>query len=165
MWSCDLRSCLDGLLYHCPFLCLLTWLFFHRPSGKLDFIDHVVGNQSDNEMVPVVEWYKTFLNTLLNLFQLRNCEQARQHQTSVPGLSRLKSTKEVTWDTRLERSKSLGGNSLSVPSSQNTTRALPKWSAVCLHGEDGVKTERKDQKRLRENRQRQKMGWLHFSLW
>uniref|UniRef100_A0A8C2GZQ4 4-hydroxyphenylpyruvate dioxygenase n=1 Tax=Cyprinus carpio TaxID=7962 RepID=A0A8C2GZQ4_CYPCA len=28
------------------------------PSGKLDFIDHVVGNQSDNEMVPVVEWYQ-----------------------------------------------------------------------------------------------------------
>lgn len=28
------------------------------PSGQLDFIDHVVGNQSDNEMVPVVEWYQ-----------------------------------------------------------------------------------------------------------
>ncbi|KAG1974026.1 4-hydroxyphenylpyruvate dioxygenase [Pimephales promelas] len=28
------------------------------PSGKLDFIDHVVGNQADNEMVPVVEWYQ-----------------------------------------------------------------------------------------------------------
>uniref|UniRef100_A0A3Q3PYX3 4-hydroxyphenylpyruvate dioxygenase n=1 Tax=Monopterus albus TaxID=43700 RepID=A0A3Q3PYX3_MONAL len=28
------------------------------PSGKLDFIDHVVGNQPDNEMVPVVEWYQ-----------------------------------------------------------------------------------------------------------
>ncbi|XP_076010336.1 4-hydroxyphenylpyruvate dioxygenase [Genypterus blacodes] len=28
------------------------------PSGKLNFIDHVVGNQSDEEMVPVVEWYQ-----------------------------------------------------------------------------------------------------------
>jgi len=100
-----LWSFMDGLLYDCHFLCLLTWLFFHRPSGKLDFIDHVVGNQADNEMVPVVEWYETFLNTLLNLFQLRNCEQTRQHQTSV---SILKST-WVTWDTRLEHCKSLGG--------------------------------------------------------
>uniref|UniRef100_A0A8C1R602 4-hydroxyphenylpyruvate dioxygenase n=1 Tax=Cyprinus carpio TaxID=7962 RepID=A0A8C1R602_CYPCA len=33
---------------------------FHAPlpSGKLDFIDHVVGNQPDNEMVPIVEWYQ-----------------------------------------------------------------------------------------------------------
>uniref|UniRef100_A0A8C2IUU6 4-hydroxyphenylpyruvate dioxygenase n=1 Tax=Cyprinus carpio TaxID=7962 RepID=A0A8C2IUU6_CYPCA len=29
----------------------LNMIFFHRPSGKLDFIDHVVGNQPDNEMV------------------------------------------------------------------------------------------------------------------
>ncbi|XP_042277822.1 4-hydroxyphenylpyruvate dioxygenase [Thunnus maccoyii] len=28
------------------------------PSGKLNFIDHVVGNQPDEEMVPVVEWYQ-----------------------------------------------------------------------------------------------------------
>ncbi|KAI1900750.1 hypothetical protein AGOR_G00053100 [Albula goreensis] len=28
------------------------------PSVKLNFIDHVVGNQPDNEMVPVVEWYQ-----------------------------------------------------------------------------------------------------------
>lgn len=27
-----------------------------RPKGKLDFIDHVVGNQPDDEMVPVVDW-------------------------------------------------------------------------------------------------------------
>uniref|UniRef100_A0A672YL39 4-hydroxyphenylpyruvate dioxygenase n=1 Tax=Sphaeramia orbicularis TaxID=375764 RepID=A0A672YL39_9TELE len=33
-------------------------LFRHRPSGKLNFIDHVVGNQPDDEMVPVVEWYQ-----------------------------------------------------------------------------------------------------------
>ncbi|KAL4660391.1 4-hydroxyphenylpyruvate dioxygenase-like isoform X1 [Arapaima gigas] len=32
------------------------------PSGNLDFIDHVVGNQPIGEMVPVVEWY---LNNLL----------------------------------------------------------------------------------------------------
>ncbi|XP_078523668.1 4-hydroxyphenylpyruvate dioxygenase [Lissotriton helveticus] len=28
------------------------------PSGKLNYLDHVVGNQPDNEMVPVVEWYQ-----------------------------------------------------------------------------------------------------------
>ncbi|XP_063050594.1 4-hydroxyphenylpyruvate dioxygenase [Engraulis encrasicolus] len=28
------------------------------PHGKLNFIDHVVGNQPDDEMVPVVEWYQ-----------------------------------------------------------------------------------------------------------
>uniref|UniRef100_A0A673YUK9 4-hydroxyphenylpyruvate dioxygenase n=1 Tax=Salmo trutta TaxID=8032 RepID=A0A673YUK9_SALTR len=28
------------------------------PSGLLNFIDHVVGNQPDDEMVPVVEWYQ-----------------------------------------------------------------------------------------------------------
>ncbi|KAI4903863.1 hypothetical protein NFI96_018654, partial [Prochilodus magdalenae] len=28
------------------------------PSGRLDFIDHVVGNQPDDDMVPVVEWYR-----------------------------------------------------------------------------------------------------------
>uniref|UniRef100_A0A3Q3X5B3 4-hydroxyphenylpyruvate dioxygenase n=1 Tax=Mola mola TaxID=94237 RepID=A0A3Q3X5B3_MOLML len=28
------------------------------PCGKLAFIDHIVGNQPDNEMVPVVEWYQ-----------------------------------------------------------------------------------------------------------
>ncbi|XP_031705230.1 4-hydroxyphenylpyruvate dioxygenase [Anarrhichthys ocellatus] len=28
------------------------------PSGKLNFIDHVVGNQSHDEMVPVVDWYQ-----------------------------------------------------------------------------------------------------------
>ncbi|XP_030621532.1 4-hydroxyphenylpyruvate dioxygenase [Chanos chanos] len=38
-------------LFHDPLLDKL-------PSGKLDFIDHVVGNQPDDEMVPVVEWYR-----------------------------------------------------------------------------------------------------------
>ncbi|KAK6476467.1 4-hydroxyphenylpyruvate dioxygenase-like [Huso huso] len=28
------------------------------PSGKLNFIDHVVGNQPDTELVPVVDWYE-----------------------------------------------------------------------------------------------------------
>ncbi|KAL2092156.1 hypothetical protein ACEWY4_011954 [Coilia grayii] len=28
------------------------------PHGKLNFIDHVVGNQPDDEMVPIVEWYQ-----------------------------------------------------------------------------------------------------------
>uniref|UniRef100_A0A3Q2Y4M3 4-hydroxyphenylpyruvate dioxygenase n=1 Tax=Hippocampus comes TaxID=109280 RepID=A0A3Q2Y4M3_HIPCM len=28
------------------------------PDGKLNFIDHIVGNQPEEEMVPVVEWYR-----------------------------------------------------------------------------------------------------------
>ncbi|PNF18444.1 4-hydroxyphenylpyruvate dioxygenase [Cryptotermes secundus] len=28
------------------------------PPGKLDFVDHIVGNQPDNGMVPVAEWYE-----------------------------------------------------------------------------------------------------------
>uniref|UniRef100_A0A6I8PUH6 4-hydroxyphenylpyruvate dioxygenase n=1 Tax=Xenopus tropicalis TaxID=8364 RepID=A0A6I8PUH6_XENTR len=31
------------------------------PSGCLSFIDHIVGNQPDNEMVPIVEWYQKCL--------------------------------------------------------------------------------------------------------
>uniref|UniRef100_A0A669DPR5 4-hydroxyphenylpyruvate dioxygenase n=1 Tax=Oreochromis niloticus TaxID=8128 RepID=A0A669DPR5_ORENI len=43
--------------------CDLTELFvcffpLCSPSGNLDFIDHVVGNQPDDEMVSVVEWYQ-----------------------------------------------------------------------------------------------------------
>ncbi|MCJ8735365.1 hypothetical protein PDJAM_G00246110 [Pangasius djambal] len=33
-------------------------LLAQLPSGHLDFIDHVVGNQPNDEMVPVVEWYQ-----------------------------------------------------------------------------------------------------------
>lgn len=32
------------------------------PAVGLGFIDHVVGNQPDNEMIPVVEWYENTLN-------------------------------------------------------------------------------------------------------
>ena len=32
------------------------------PNPLLDFIDHVVGNQADNEMNPVVEWYERVLD-------------------------------------------------------------------------------------------------------
>lgn len=38
-------------LYHNPLLKTLE-------PCKLDFIDHVVGNQGDNEMVPIAEWYE-----------------------------------------------------------------------------------------------------------
>jgi 4-hydroxyphenylpyruvate dioxygenase len=31
------------------------------PAPQLDFIDHIVGNQPDNEMTPVVEWYEKIL--------------------------------------------------------------------------------------------------------
>lgn len=34
----------------------VPFIFPCRPSGKLNFIDHVVGNQPDDEMVPVVDW-------------------------------------------------------------------------------------------------------------
>lgn len=29
----------------------------NRPPGKLCFIDHVVGNQPEDAMVPIAEWY------------------------------------------------------------------------------------------------------------
>jgi len=31
------------------------------PDTKVDFIDHIVGNQPDNEMVPICEWYQNCL--------------------------------------------------------------------------------------------------------
>jgi hypothetical protein len=34
---------------------ILNYMF--RPPGKLDFVDHVVGNQADQGMVPVADWY------------------------------------------------------------------------------------------------------------
>ncbi|KAK3540396.1 hypothetical protein QTP70_030409 [Hemibagrus guttatus] len=42
--------------FHTPLFC--DPLLAQLPSGHLDFIDHVVGNQPDNEMLPVVEWYQ-----------------------------------------------------------------------------------------------------------
>lgn len=42
--------------FHAPLFC--DPFLAKLPSGKLDFIDHVVGNQADNEMVPIVEWYQ-----------------------------------------------------------------------------------------------------------
>ena len=37
----------------------------YRPPGKLCFIDHVVGNQPEDAMVSIAEWYVHF--TLLKL--------------------------------------------------------------------------------------------------
>ncbi|RVE68500.1 hypothetical protein OJAV_G00092140 [Oryzias javanicus] len=45
--------------FHPPLF--LDPLLSKLPSGKLDFIDHVVGNQPDDEMVPVVDWYQKTL--------------------------------------------------------------------------------------------------------
>ncbi|XP_059358746.1 4-hydroxyphenylpyruvate dioxygenase [Carassius carassius] len=42
--------------FHAPLFC--DPFLAKLPSGKLDFIDHVVGNQPDSEMVPIVEWYQ-----------------------------------------------------------------------------------------------------------
>ncbi|KAF7694914.1 4-hydroxyphenylpyruvate dioxygenase [Silurus meridionalis] len=42
--------------FHAPLFC--DPLLAKLPNGHLDFIDHVVGNQTDDEMVPVVEWYQ-----------------------------------------------------------------------------------------------------------
>uniref|UniRef100_A0A9J7XTB5 4-hydroxyphenylpyruvate dioxygenase n=3 Tax=Cyprinus carpio TaxID=7962 RepID=A0A9J7XTB5_CYPCA len=53
------RAGYNGLFlpgFHAPLFC--DPFLAKLPSGKLDFIDHVVGNQSDNEMVPIVEWYQ-----------------------------------------------------------------------------------------------------------
>ena len=32
-------------------------VLLNRPPGKLCFIDHVVGNQPEDAMVPIAEWY------------------------------------------------------------------------------------------------------------
>lgn len=32
------------------------------PATKLDFIDHIVGNQADQQMLPAVEWYEKILD-------------------------------------------------------------------------------------------------------
>ncbi|XP_056123925.1 4-hydroxyphenylpyruvate dioxygenase [Rhinichthys klamathensis goyatoka] len=53
------RAGYNGLFlpgFHAPLFC--DPFLAKLPSGKLDFIDHVVGNQADNEMVPIVEWYQ-----------------------------------------------------------------------------------------------------------
>lgn len=36
---------------------------FCSPPGGLNFIDHIVGNQPDDEMVPVSDWYDSCLRT------------------------------------------------------------------------------------------------------
>lgn len=33
------------------------FVYFYRPTIGLNFIDHIVGNQPDEEMVPVSDWY------------------------------------------------------------------------------------------------------------
>uniref|UniRef100_A0A671RLU6 4-hydroxyphenylpyruvate dioxygenase n=1 Tax=Sinocyclocheilus anshuiensis TaxID=1608454 RepID=A0A671RLU6_9TELE len=53
------RTGYNGLFlpgFHAPLFC--DPFLAKLPSGKLDFIDHVVGNQPDHEMVPIVEWYQ-----------------------------------------------------------------------------------------------------------
>uniref|UniRef100_A0A673GPT3 4-hydroxyphenylpyruvate dioxygenase n=1 Tax=Sinocyclocheilus rhinocerous TaxID=307959 RepID=A0A673GPT3_9TELE len=53
------RTGYNGLFlpgFHAPLFC--DPFLAKLPSGKLDFIHHVVGNQPDNEMVPIVEWYQ-----------------------------------------------------------------------------------------------------------
>ncbi|RXN18361.1 4-hydroxyphenylpyruvate dioxygenase-like protein [Labeo rohita] len=53
------RTGYNGLFlpgFHAPLFC--DPFLAKLPSGKLDFIDHVVGNQPDNEMVSIVEWYQ-----------------------------------------------------------------------------------------------------------
>lgn len=43
-------------LIHCFVDISMCFYSLNRPCGHLDFIDHVVGNQPDDEMVSVVEW-------------------------------------------------------------------------------------------------------------
>lgn len=42
-------------------LSLYVYFLCCRPPGKLDFIDHVVGNQPEGEMESVAKWYETIL--------------------------------------------------------------------------------------------------------
>uniref|UniRef100_A0A8B9LVT3 4-hydroxyphenylpyruvate dioxygenase n=1 Tax=Astyanax mexicanus TaxID=7994 RepID=A0A8B9LVT3_ASTMX len=45
-----------------PFkLHLYLYSFSRRPPGCLSFIDHIVGNQPDDEMVPISDWYQKCL--------------------------------------------------------------------------------------------------------
>ncbi|KAJ3643451.1 hypothetical protein Zmor_026161 [Zophobas morio] len=57
---------IDRSLYRGPFLpgytmCNEDKLSKTLPPAKLDFIDHVVGNQPDGEMESVAKWYETIL--------------------------------------------------------------------------------------------------------
>ncbi|RZC41963.1 4-hydroxyphenylpyruvate dioxygenase, partial [Asbolus verrucosus] len=57
---------IDRSLYRGPFLpgyvlCKEDTLTKNLSPGKLDFIDHVVGNQPDGEMESVAKWYETVL--------------------------------------------------------------------------------------------------------
>ena len=35
----------------------MSFLLLSRPPISLNFIDHIVGNVPDREMIPVTEWY------------------------------------------------------------------------------------------------------------
>lgn len=53
---CFVVDLVDGLKFH-PYQFLSEVLFFpNSPPGKLDFIDHIVGNQDDFGMEPVAKW-------------------------------------------------------------------------------------------------------------
>uniref|UniRef100_A0A8C7YMC1 4-hydroxyphenylpyruvate dioxygenase n=1 Tax=Oryzias sinensis TaxID=183150 RepID=A0A8C7YMC1_9TELE len=65
--DCDFLVQVKVLIFCNATACALLFyfLFFaqmeQQRNGKLDFIDHVVGNQPDDEMVPVVDWYQKTL--------------------------------------------------------------------------------------------------------
>ena len=44
------------------YICFLVkYVLLFRPKVGLAYIDHVVGNQPDCEMVPIAEWYVGFV--------------------------------------------------------------------------------------------------------
>lgn len=60
LYNC-LKSCTDNFAVILQFLQMKFFFLFlnfalNRPAGKLAFIDHVVGNQPDDQMVSIAEW-------------------------------------------------------------------------------------------------------------
>ena len=52
-----LRYYLLVVLYYCSVNSVVVSSLLYRPPGKLCFIDHVVGNQPEDAMVSIAEWY------------------------------------------------------------------------------------------------------------
>ena len=97
--------------YSLLYLCCLT--FCYRPRPELQFIDHVVGNQPDLEMVPVAESYEKNLMfhrfwsvddsqihtqySALRSIVVTNYEETIKMPINEPAKGKKKSQIQVTW--------------------------------------------------------------------
>lgn len=55
------------------FLFLFLNFALNRPAGKLAFIDHVVGNQPDDQMVSIAEWWVKICQPNTNWQSIFDC--------------------------------------------------------------------------------------------